>query len=282
MAVVSGSVLKEGRRTKMSNFAHFLWEVFVGFTIICLAICVESYFHYKNKRGIDDDHQFDSHYQYLGQPIYDQAHHLMGYELLLREFNPQTNKWQLPHDVTNFPLNLTVHTIQQISPQLTEEVHYLALNMTVSQLTDFRAEYFFSWLLGTTTINQLVIEIDTRDLKNVSFFKRYKIRQILRKINSSKIKITIENVDSTKQTYYLLRRFLPLIDYLKFNINAFEKSEHHWIDITLAQWQRTCRANGVEPIVSRIEDPDHLALVDQLKVPLRQGYAYGKPKKLEE
>lgn len=47
--------------------------------------------------------------------------------------------------------------------------------MTVSQITDFRAEYFFTLVLGTTNIKQLVIELDANDIKRANIFKRKEI-----------------------------------------------------------------------------------------------------------
>ena len=109
-----------------------------------------------------------------------------------------TNKWQLPRNVVDFPLSKIVSTIQEINPQL-KDIANLSLNMTVSQITDFRAEYFFTWVLGTTNIKQLVIELDANDIRRANIFKRKEILYILRKIKRLQIKVTIENVDSSKK-----------------------------------------------------------------------------------
>ena len=90
---------------------------------------------------------------------------------MLREYNQHTNKWQLPRNVVDFPLSKIVSTIQEINPQL-NDIANLSLNMTVSQITDFRAEYFFTLVLGTTNIKQLVIELDANDIKRANIFKR--------------------------------------------------------------------------------------------------------------
>ena len=98
----------------------------------------------------------------------------------------------------DFPLSKIVSTIQEINPQL-KDIANLSLNMTVSQITDFRAEYFFTWVLGTTNIKQLVIELDANDIRRANIFKRKEILYILRKIKRLQIKVTIENVDSSKK-----------------------------------------------------------------------------------
>lgn len=66
-------------------------------------LCVEARVRYRTKRGIDDDRGFDRRYEYFGQPIYDQAGKVYGYELLLWAFDPQKKRWYLPKDVVDFP-----------------------------------------------------------------------------------------------------------------------------------------------------------------------------------
>lgn len=264
----------------MIRLSLFLLSVFLFFTLICLLFCIEAHFRYQNKVGIDQDKGFASRYEYFGQPIYDHQKVVIGYELLLREFDSAKKKWRLPKNVDNFPLSRIVYTINKIDPQIINSIRSLALNMTVSQLLDFRSNYFFKWALSTIHHKQLVVEIDASDIRHSNFIKRYRLLHLLKTVDQQNIKVTIENVDSSRRTYRLLRPFLPYIDYLKFNIHAFNKSANHWIDITLAQWQRRARANHILPIVGKIEDQDQVTLIDQLGIDLRQGYAYGQPELL--
>lgn len=264
----------------MNDLKTFLWWVFVIFTLICIFLCIEARFRYRNKKGIDEEQGFSSKYKYLGQPIYNQQDVIQGYELLLREFNQQENKWQLPKNVSNFPLSKIVYSIREIEPQITDSIKVLALNMTVSQITDFRANYFFKWVRGIINRQQLSVELDAQDICKSSLIRRKKTILLLKGIDHSHIKITIENVDSTKKTYQVLKKFLPYVDYLKFNVRSFNKSKNHWIDITLAQWKNYLEQYHVIPIVGKIEKPEQVSLADQLKISLRQGYAYGHPGKL--
>lgn len=265
----------------MTDLAIFLWRVFLVFTLICLAFCVEASLRYRHKRGIDDEHNFHSRYEYFGQPVYDQNDHLYGYELLLREFNRRTRQWQLPHDVVDFPLSKMVTTIQRDVPNLSRRIRALALNMTVSQMIDFRAEYFFSWVLGMIGKTQLTVEISADDIMQSGFFRRRQLLRILKTLDSSTVQVTIENIDSSRQTYMVLKKYLPYIHYAKVNIHAFKKSPNHWIDITLAQWQRRAREFGVTVAASKVEIPAQVKLLNQLHIDIRQGYAYGGPQRLD-
>lgn len=261
----------------MTDLKILLWWIFVWFTVICIGFCIGAYFRYRPKTGIDDEHDFVNKYEYFGQPIYDREGKLHGYELLLREFNQRKKCWQLPKDVADFPLSKVVYTIRQIDPQIINSIQMLALNMTVSQIADFRADYFFKWVRGVINNQQLTIEIDAADIRRASPFKRWRMRSLLKKLDHTVVKVTIEDVDSTQRTYAMLKSFLPYIDYLKFNINSFEKSPNHWIDITLAQWQRRAEKYGIVATVSKVEEPGQIQLADQLGIHLRQGYAYGQP-----
>ena len=173
----------------MASFETFLWWIFIIFTLICGGFCIEAHYRYKNKNGIDNEYKFSNKYKYFGQPVYDKQNKIHGYELLLREYNQHTNKWQLPRNVVDFPLSKIVSTIQEINPQL-KDITNLSLNMTVSQITDFRAEYFFTWVLGTTNIKQLVIELDTNDIRRANIFKRKEILHMFKKLQHPQIKIT--------------------------------------------------------------------------------------------
>lgn len=264
----------------MNDLKIFFWWVFIIFTLSCCLLCVEARIRYRNKKGIDQDQGFSNKYKYFGQPIYNHQQKIQGYELLLREFDSQTQRWQLPSNVNNFPLSKIVHTVQKIDPKIIANIKFLSLNMTVSQISDFRAAYFFKWLLGVINHHQLLIEIDATDLCQANFVQRYRVLKILKQIDHPHIKITIENVDSSKKTYRIIKSYLPYTDFLKFDIHSFKKSSSHWIDITLAQWQRFASKEGTTPIVGKVENADQVALADQLNINLRQGYAYGEPKRI--
>lgn len=266
----------------VNNLVSILWTTFIFFTLLCLVLCIQAHYRYKKKTGIDNDDAFLKRYEYFGQPVYNQNEHHSGrsYELLLREFNTANQRWQLPQNVANFPLSKIVQTIQHIDFDEVQPLRKLALNMTVSQIVDYHANYFFTWVLGIVDVQQLVVEIDMNDINKLGWIKRHQFRHSLKKLQRTQVQIAIENVDSSAQTYKSLRQYLPYIDYLKFNINAFNKSATNWIDITLAQWQRQCASWNVQVIVGKIETSDHKALVDQLKIGLRQGYVYGQPEML--
>ena len=176
----------------MNDLKTFLWWVFVIFTLICIFLCIEAHFRYRNKKGIDEEQGFSSKYTYLGQPIYNQQGIIQGYELLLREFNQQENKWQLPKNVANFPLSKIVYSIREIEPQITDSIQVLALNMTVSQITDFRANYFFKWVRGIINRQQLSVELDAQDICKSSLIRRKKTISLLKEIDHSHIKITVD------------------------------------------------------------------------------------------
>lgn len=264
----------------MIDLRLFLLSVFLFFTLICLLLCIEAHFRYRNKVGIDQDRGFSKQYEYFGQPVYNHNNIVIGYELLLREFDRGHQKWRLPNNVVNFPLSKIVYTIDKIDQQIIKSIQVLALNMTVSQLLDFRSAYFFQWVLSVIHQKQLVVEIDASNIRQTNLFQRYRLIHLLKGLNHDRIKVEVENVDSSYRTYRLLRPVLPYIDYLKFNIHTFHKSKSHWIDITLAQWQHRAREHHIISIAGKIEATDQLALVNQLGIDLRQGYAYGHPELL--
>lgn len=265
----------------MNSLAIFLWEIFVVFTIICLVACLIAYLRYHQKRGIDLERDFQKRYRYFVQPIYDHTKTALGYELLLREWDEQRQKWCLPDNVMHFPLSRIVTEIKHIQPQLTTKTSILALNLTSSQVLDFRIGQFTDWVLDLIGERQLVIELSATELDQLNFVDRYRLAQKLKVVEYSNVIITIEDVDSSYRMYRLLKVFLPYINYVKFNANSFNKSTDHWIDVTLGMWQHRLAKYQVKMILEQVENEDQITLADKLKIPLRQGYVYSRPHELQ-
>lgn len=267
----------------MISLIHCLIAIWVVFTITCLGFCLEAHLRYHHKRGIDAEEDFHGRYKYFVQAIYDHDQQPIGYELLLREYDQSRQAWYLPTNIVFFPLSKMIAAIQALMPRLTGRTQLLGLNMTVNQLTDFRAAYFFRWVVGITgsAHEQISIEVDAHELIATNWVQRLVIRRLLAQA-PARIKFMIENVDSSRQMYRKLRPFLTHSDYLKFNATAFNKSADHWIDVTLAQWQSRLEAYGVVPIVGKVEEPGQMQLADQLQINYRQGYGYGHPQDLDD
>lgn len=265
----------------MNDLALFLWRVFLVFTVICLLLCVQAHFRYQNRRGIDDDRDFNNKYRYFGQSVRNRQGAVIGYELLLREFNPRQGKWQLPHNVADFPLSRMITAIREIDWHRQRPLEFLVLNLTVYQVLDFRIYRFFNWVLGVTGQQRLTIELSAHDIIKSGWRNRHRLRSFLKQLNHHKIQIVIEDVDSSQQTYRLLQQFLPYIDGIKFDAPSFEKSQKHWIDKTLGDWQRRLAPYHIISALEKIEGEDQIALANQLQIDLRQGYAFDRPRPLD-
>lgn len=267
----------------MTKLIHILTIIFIVFTIICLLFCIEAYFRYKTKRGIDEDKNFTNKYQYFVQTIYDEDDQLAGYELLLREFNPQTNRWQLPRGVNDFPLNMAAEAVEKQQDQFKGQTRFIAINMMVSQLADYRAENFVNWVMGVLPRKNIVLGLDNADILSSNLFQRLHLIWDLKRIarDYPTVRVSIENVDSSKKSFKKFTRFLPWVDYVKFDADTFNKSEQHWIEVTLAQWQRKLEKYEVKVALGKIETEGQDALAKQLNVNLREGYFYQKPHQIK-
>lgn len=265
----------------MANLIRTLTIIFIVFTIICILFCIEAYLRYRRKDGIDKDEKYHSHYQYFVQTIYGKDNQITGYELLLREYS--AGRWQLPNDVRNFPLNLVAEAISDQRAQLEDPAKFVAINMTVSKLLDFRAENFLNWVSGALEGQQLVLELDRSDVLSATFFRRQALLRVLKMLvrDFPNVHVAIEEVDSSKYCYDKLSKFLPWIAYVKFDATAFNKSKDHWLEVTLGQWQRKLAKYQVQEVLARVEDADQDALAKQLNIDMRQGYLYQKPQQIE-
>lgn len=106
-----------------------------------------------------------------------------------------------------------VEIIQRIDLNDGQPLRSLALNMTVSQMVDYHADYFFTWVLGIVDVQKLIVEINKDDILSANYVQQLKLRRTLKKLSQSKICVAIENVDSSTQTYDRLRKFLPYTEH---------------------------------------------------------------------
>ncbi|MFR4967779.1 EAL domain-containing protein [Lactobacillus kalixensis] len=267
----------------MINMIRILVIIFLVFTAICIFFCIEAYVRYKRKIGIDEDKDYHQKYQYFGQTIYDKSNHPTGYELLLREYSAQDNKWQLPYGVENFPLNRAAEAIEAQAKLFDNSIKMLAINMTVSQLLDYRSENFLNWVQGIVPDKLIVVELDARDVLQSNWWKKRRLIQILKILDRkyTDIEISIEGVDSSTFCYKKIDMFLPLISDIKFDAAAFNKSENHWIDVTLGQWKQKLKKYDLNIVLGKVETQNQDDLAKQLKIDYRQGYLYQKPTQIE-
>ena len=263
----------------MTNLIRILASIFLIFTLICIVFCIEAYFRYRRKICIDEDKDYQRNYQYFGQTIYDKNNSLVGYELLICEYNFQENSWQLPNNVENFPLNQAAEAIEKQAKQFDEKIQMLTINMTVSQLIDYRSENFLNWVRGIISDKKIIIELDSRDILNIRWGKRKHLINIMKTLYRKypDIQIAVEGVDSSKSTYKKIDKFLPWLNTIKFDAKAFNKSENHWIDVTLAQWKRKLEKYNITIALGKIETVNQDELAKQLQVDYRQGYLYQHP-----
>lgn len=106
-----------------------------------------------------------------------------------------------------------VEIIQRIDLNDGQPLRSLALNMTVSQMVDYHADYLFTWVLGIVDVQKLIVEINKEDILRANYVQQLKLLRTLKKLSQSKIYVAIENVDSSAQTYDRLRKLLPYTEH---------------------------------------------------------------------
>lgn len=277
MAVGPGVVQREGEMV-MRSLAIFLWWIFVIFTLVAIACCIEAYIRYHRKRGIDTGDDLEQRYRYFVQSICDQNSRVVGYALLLREYDSQTHQWHLPEHVTDFPLSRVIMVIHELVPHLEPSIKFITLNVTVSQVLDFRMDHFINWAQNVLGKRQLRFELGSKEILQSSYFKQHRLNHQLKVIADLGVSVIIEDIDSSLRTYQVLRKFLPNVQYLKFKASAFNKSHDHWIDVTLGGWQKQAAQYHLQMILEQVEESQQDQLADQLKIPYRQGYFYDHPR----
>ncbi|WP_461213527.1 bifunctional diguanylate cyclase/phosphodiesterase [Lacticaseibacillus sp. GG6-2] len=209
---------------------------------------------------------------YFAQPIElvtDSGVEQWGAELLLREFNAATNRWQLP-------AKFDIHVEKQIA-LMTEiinrsKLRCMTINLTLAQFSDVNTA---SALAGFATADYgpagLIVEIiEVPDLST--------IRRVTAIYRDAGIRVFIDDVGSDN-TYELVCQILPYIDGIKFAMQNLRQHESlkrirervtFWVNVAK-------REANLDFILEGVEDEDDVKFARTLGIDYFQGYYFGKP-----
>lgn len=92
------------------------------------------------------------------------------------------------------------------------------------------------------------------------------------------MRFDIDNVGSTLDSLKNIQWLLPQVDSLKCSMRSFRKADASvWLDLNLQFWNRLSQDNHIQLILMGVEDAADEQLAEQLKIPVRQGYRFGRP-----
>jgi EAL domain-containing protein (putative c-di-GMP-specific phosphodiesterase class I) len=199
---------------------------------------------------------------------------LIGYEMLIREGNDQG--WQLPQSFAAIPLAEQISLIKRAGSELALKVESISFNLNQKQfMNDQMAEALCQAQQQIYPIT-LVVEL-TEDQTAGTISQQALKRRAMTYLHYG-MELSIDDVSTGENTYEKIKFLLPLASEIKVPLQNF-RQEHREAEIPgqLIFWRQKARKQNLRLIVEGIESPIDEELLDELALPLRQGYYYGKP-----
>ncbi|MDC7952433.1 EAL domain-containing protein [Liquorilactobacillus mali] len=214
-------------------------------------------------------------YRFYVQPqqnVYTRS--LIGYEMLFRKYD--CNGWHLPQDFASIPFEEQINLLKKVGTDLKLKVESLSFNLNREQFTSQTMTNILIETQKQIYPATLIVEL-TEDQGNQNI-RTEEIKQYAKQYLKYGIELSIDDVSSGDNIYEKIAPLLDITSEIKFPMQNL-RSEHRESEIPgqLLFWRKIARNFGLRLIVEGIESAGDDELLNELDLPLRQGYFYEKP-----
>lgn len=216
-------------------------------------------------------------YRYFIQPQLNKfTNSLVGYEMLIRKYDPSDGQWRLPNDLASIPLVDQISLLSETAEKLTLKIDAISFNLNWSQFVSKDMAHELLNVQRTLYPVHLIVEV-TEEVSDV----KVPLQQMKQQMNyyiDHGIQLSLDDVGSGRNTYDAIKELLPMVSELKFPMQNFRREgRSSEIKIQLMFWKEIAQTYNIRMVVEGIENTTDDALLDTMKIPFRQGYYYGKP-----
>lgn len=219
-------------------------------------------------------------YQYFIQPQVDAINdNVIGYELLLRQ--KHSGQWLTPTATTGIAVDDQAHLIEQAAQQLQLKVGSLSFNVNERQFLDRNmAQAIIQAQHAIYPVN-LVLEVTEEPTAHPVTARQ--LSEQIHYFDDHGIQLSLDDVGTGLNTYDHLEPLLSAVSELKFPLQNFREA-HREAEIlpALQFWMKTAHQYRLRFILEGVETKSDHDLANQLGIPNRQGWYYGKPHPLPE
>lgn len=214
-------------------------------------------------------------YRYFIQPQLNKfTKSLFGYEFLIRKFDDQ--HWILPEDFNAILVDVQAVLLQQTAGKLALKISSVSFNLNRTQfINPEMADALAKVQLALYPVRLIVEVTEEPTDKGIS---KAQVAAEVSYYDQHGIQISLDDVGSGNNTLANVESFLPLVHEIKFAMQNFRREGRAAeIPEQLVHWQKIADQYKLRFVVEGIETIEDDQLLDQLEIPYRQGYYYGKP-----
>ncbi|MFT9190986.1 MAG: hypothetical protein ABF470_08345 [Liquorilactobacillus sp.] len=227
----------------------FFFEVLIIVLIFAIyEIIISFYLKYK-KHGIVYDKEREKKYAYFVQAEVDKQNKLVGYECLLRAYDSEEEQWTLPEHLGTFSLQETITLLNEMFKKDESFSGFVALNVTLEQLTDLRFTYFVNWAQSKVSPAKLQIEISITN--NLGFIQARLLKNKLSFLKNRDVLVIIDRIETTDDYFSRVKPFLKYVGGIKIPMSRYrEYGEKHWLDLNIGKWVRIAQRNNLKIFIT--------------------------------
>ncbi|MFD1671501.1 EAL domain-containing protein [Agrilactobacillus yilanensis] len=214
-------------------------------------------------------------YRYFIQPQLNKfTKSLIGYEMLIRKF--EDGHWQLPKNFASIPIHTQVELLKQTAVELSLKIGSVSINLNRSQFVDqemaaalLDAQHH---IYPVSLIVEVTEESVDKDISEEQMLKQIDLYQ------QHGIQLSLDDVGTGENTFINIEPLLDGASEIKLAMQNFRQEKREYeIPEQVVFWNQVAKNYNLRLIIEGMESEEEDRLLDNLKIPFRQGYYYGKP-----
>ncbi|RRK11782.1 EAL domain-containing protein [Lactiplantibacillus garii] len=216
-------------------------------------------------------------YRYFIQPQLDKFNNsLIGYEMLIRYRETPQDRWTLPASFENIPIDVQVNLLKATASELALKIGSVSIN--------FNRKQFLNDCIASAVIDAqkklfpVKVVVEVTEEAGEDQYSLAAIEQQIAKYKANGLQFSLDDVGTGINVYDHIQPLLDSAEEIKFAMQNFraEKREAE-IPKELAFWWQVAQEHDMRLILEGVENEQEDQMADELNIPLRQGYYYGKP-----
>ncbi|MFC6207487.1 EAL domain-containing protein [Levilactobacillus tongjiangensis] len=214
-------------------------------------------------------------YRYFLQPQLNVLNNsLIGYEMLIRQ--RVADRWVLPREFDTIPIDVQADLIRQTAEKLRLKVASVSYNVNQTQFVNPTIAKTIVAAQRAIYPVTLVLEV-TEELTDATITDEQVIDQV-HYFDEQGIQLSLDDIGTGINTYEHIEPILSYASEIKFAMQNFrEAGREDEIPEALKFWKKISQQYRLRLILEGVENAEESQLADQLEIPLRQGWYYGKP-----
>lgn len=214
-------------------------------------------------------------YRYFIQPQLNKfTNSLVGYEMLIRKYDDE--HWRLPQNFAAIPIDEQINLLKKTAHRIGLKVGSISFNLNRRQFIDPHMEEALVDVQREIFPVNLIIEVTEEESDQL--VPADKLLVSAERYAKSGVQISLDDVGSGCNTYEHIKLLLPYANEIKFAMQNFRNANLEFkIVEQLRFWKKIADQYQIRLVVEGTETAKEDQLLDDLNLPYRQGYFYGKP-----